>query len=343
MIVNSSSPNVPPGLLNFGSQVALIPVACALWGASCVQLFFYFINYSSTDRPILKWTAFWTWSADTAHMVAALYGFYMLTAKHWGDVEYVGTLNLAYVWSLLLTTLVSSPVQLFFAYRLWMFSGRRNIFIAILPLVIAQPGLLTAFTVTCYSRDTTTNATLYMMQNLPVAAWSIAAGCDILITFSLLGYLWKSRNQPLTLSGFHSSKKTLDRMTVLTINTGVWTAIVSLLTMILLVALPEDPAFTAVSFLMGPLYCNTLLANLNSRGYLRSADGDSSDVVFNHTFGSTRTQTQRESRNSDIVNLVIIQNDTQFSRVSVANSITNQANSYGATECSSISDSRKRP
>jgi hypothetical protein len=70
-----------------------------------------------------------------------------------------------------------------------------------------------------------------------------------------------------------------------------------------LVTLPDNPAFTAVSFLMAPLYCNMILvgnfkfyikdsltifqANLNSRGYLQHgnngpSNNESSEVVFTH-------------------------------------------------------------
>jgi len=73
------------------------------------------------------------------------------------------------------------------------------------------------------------------------------------------------------------------------VNTGVITAIFGLLTLFTvcrlslvrtpqedsdaipkLVALPDTQIYTAAYFPICPLYCNTILANLNVRAYLRS-------------------------------------------------------------------------
>ncbi|THU91394.1 hypothetical protein K435DRAFT_801292 [Dendrothele bispora CBS 962.96] len=240
MTDNPTPVRIPSALLNFGSEVAIIPIACALWGASCVQLFLYVLRQSSKDSRLLKITVLWTWYLipknpyvrlmNTAHMIAALYGFYMLTAKHWGDVIYVGTLNLGYV------TLVSSPVQLIFGHRLWL--------------------------------------------NSPCDCSTHSYDCPVI----------KGTHQQIKLYILWSSEKMLEKLAVLTINTGIWSALSSLLTMILkrkLVALPENPAFTA--------------AYLNSRNYFKGGYNVSQDRIFEPAFPPT--QTSREGVISDNIEL----------------------------------------
>jgi len=275
---------------NFGSEVVLLPFTGALWGATCVQTFLYFVHHSRGDILLHKILVIWLWLADTVHLILTLLGVYQLTIVHYGDFAFISTISQNFLWSLFFTTVVSCPVQLYFTYRIWIISGRKAIFpVVFVPLAIAQPAIYTAFLVICYG-NITTNRTLYAVTDLLIAVWSTSAAIDILIAASLLYYVRKLKT---AISGFQSTGKILDRAAVLTVNTGAWTALCSLFTIITISAFPTSPAFTAVAFLICPLYCNTLLANLNSRGYIRG--GDFNDPVgyryrtsFDGSFGFAR-------------------------------------------------------
>ena len=84
-------------------------------------------------------------------------------------------------------------------------------------------------------------------------------------------------------------------MTIVVVNTGVITAIFGILTIVTvrrlpsssraysntvpkLVTLPNTEIYTAAYFPICPLYCNTILANLNVRAYLRGGQGPIMDL-----------------------------------------------------------------
>ncbi|KAK0466154.1 uncharacterized protein EV420DRAFT_1510150 [Desarmillaria tabescens] len=96
--------------------------------------------------------------------------------------------------------------------------------------------------------------------------WAVSAAVDILISASLLAMLWTRRHNV-----FKDTTQILNRLSILIVNTGLWTSLITVLTLIGLqvVILEEQDIYAALSFITCPLYCNTLLANLNIRDYIR--------------------------------------------------------------------------
>lgn len=87
------------------------------------------------------------------------------------------------------------------------------------------------------------------------------------------------------------TEKLLLRLSIVIINTGLWTALVALFIILTashsflacsmqlspppqLVIWPQIQIYVSLYFILCPLYCNTLLANFNSREYVRGADFD---------------------------------------------------------------------
>ncbi|KAH0830139.1 hypothetical protein J3R83DRAFT_1486, partial [Lanmaoa asiatica] len=68
-----------------------------------------------------------------------------------------------------------------------------------------------------------------------------------------------------------STAKILERLTMFAINSGIWTAIFSLLAAVLVHVLSSNLIYAVFSIPLCSIYCNTLLANLNARIYLGSA------------------------------------------------------------------------
>ncbi|KIJ31889.1 hypothetical protein M422DRAFT_266387 [Sphaerobolus stellatus SS14] len=58
-------------------------------------------------------------------------------------------------------------------------------------------------------------------------------------------------------------------MAVIVINTGLSTAVAAMLVIVTLLIWPHLEIFTIPYAAICPLYCNTILANLNSRAYMR--------------------------------------------------------------------------
>ncbi|KAH0830142.1 hypothetical protein J3R83DRAFT_1490, partial [Lanmaoa asiatica] len=60
----------------------------------------------------------------------------------------------------------------------------------------------------------------------------------------------------------------LERLTVFAVNSGIWTAIFSLLAAILVHISSSNLTYAIFFIPLCSIYCNTLLANLNARIYL---------------------------------------------------------------------------
>jgi len=112
----------------------------------------------------------------------------------------------------------------------------------------------------------------------------VSAGVDILIAIFLTYYLTTHRR-----AGFKSTVHVLQRLTVLAVNSGIWTAAFALLTAILLQVLPTTMLFNAIGMPLCGMYSNTLLANLNSRKYIRFVtSGDVGMDILSGTRSDTR-------------------------------------------------------
>ncbi|KAM5542340.1 hypothetical protein V8D89_003799 [Ganoderma adspersum] len=135
-----------------------------------------------------------------------------------------------------------------------------------------------------------------------MAFWGVQAAEDVLISLTLIFLLWQRRIS----DGFRSTDRILYRLTVFIINTGVWTALCALFTIITLAAYPNVQIYVSLNFVVCPLYCNTLLANLNARGFIRGENftepsGDSAtrpSVAFGRMVQSSSEQRRAGNRSS---------------------------------------------
>ncbi|TBU43283.1 hypothetical protein BD309DRAFT_1019387 [Dichomitus squalens] len=162
-------------------------------------------------------------------------------------------------------SLVTLPTQVFFVMRIWNFSNKHWLApLVFLPCSLFQLAGYIVFLVICLNGG----PTAHIIFKLPMAFWGVQAAEDVLISLTLIYLLWTRRVS----NGFKSTDRLLYRLTMFVINTGVWTALCALFTIITLVAYPNVQIYVSLNFVVCPLYCNTLLANLNARRYIRGGD-----------------------------------------------------------------------
>jgi len=96
--------------------------------------------------------------------------------------------------------------------------------------------------------------------------YGVNIALDAMFTVSMMILLHKEK------SVFSSTQDMVNRLSLIIINTGLATTTICLLAIILSVSLPAAVLGYAVPFYgLTPLYCISILANLNSRGYVRGA------------------------------------------------------------------------
>lgn len=104
-------------------------------------------------------------------------------------------------------------------------------------------------------------------QKWVVSSYAVASATDIVIALVMGGLLLTRR------SGIARTDRLLVKIAVTSINTGTWTAVNALLTVILTLATPQtDYIFAVPSLTASTLYANSVLCNLNVRQFFRARD-----------------------------------------------------------------------
>ncbi|KAF9230599.1 hypothetical protein BU15DRAFT_69060 [Melanogaster broomeanus] len=250
-------------------------ISLVLYGISLLQCFIYFLSYPK-DTFSVKLMVVVVLTLDTAHKFLLCAGIWNRLIQHYGDILNFFVIQSPMLFAPPVTSLVSVIVQSYFAYRVWFLSKGlfKWIFPAVLmPFIIAQPGecllvIILYCTVKAWKVSVFEVTSNSMLMNTGNASTGIAAAVDIVIAIAMCTLLAMGR------TGF--SEKTdqmLLRLIVISLNTGLWTAILALLSIILLVSLPStETLYTGFYYPICSLYCNTLLANLNIRPYLRGGE-----------------------------------------------------------------------
>ncbi|KAF7357610.1 hypothetical protein MSAN_01357400 [Mycena sanguinolenta] len=295
ILIPQDTPDAAPPLVEFACTI----VGSVLWGITCMQTFLYILHHQERDSIWIKLMVAWLWFFDTAHTVMVARGFWVLVYKVHDPFilsqEYLvrlSTLLHVYLMNDLASTQESSlhwslfQRNFFFTYRIYKLSKNwfpiAAGFVAAVFVVAAfyQLGASIAFTTICLQNGPTA-AIIFRIEKLAMSLWGVGAAQDVLLSAALLWMLFTSRGG----SYFQSTDQMLARLSVLVVNTGLWTALVALFIIITasllafhqleyepfrqMVQWPTIQIYVSLYFVLCPLYCNTLLANLNARKFIR--------------------------------------------------------------------------
>ncbi|TBU28139.1 hypothetical protein BD311DRAFT_758874 [Dichomitus squalens] len=274
-----------------------------LWGIACMQIFLYFLIYDK-DSVGLKLFIVLVWAFTTADLALSMASMFPPLIVHWGSPEVLirtQTLLNHHGW---ISNVVAFCVQMFFLYRIYRFSGNRWLFpLLLLPFALWE--IVGSIPLTIWlSRQPPVSITPDPRNiNLEIAIRSASAFVDILITAAMV-YLLSTNRQ----SHIRRTSKMVSRLIIMTVNTGVWTAIIALADVALIAAFPNGLQLFAVELPLNPLYLNALLANLNARRFVRQIDRnplsfESSLVADLGLYGldtSSRATTDKRGRRSSL-------------------------------------------
>lgn len=275
----------------YGVQLAGIFVSCALYGASALQAFIYYIN-KPTDKLGLKILPGWLILIETLHQFLLCVALYKIVVNNFGNQDIVNVVIPELFVGTIFQGFITFSAHLFYIYRIWAFSSRLKLFpLFALPLTTLQLGLTIA------------NNALALRHSNPIflntIAWTtysthaINTFLDVVFVIAML-YLLNREN---TLFVKHNGM--VQRFTIVVVNTGFATTIATLLTIIFLKVEPNTLIYVFFDFLISPLYCNSVLANLNSRDYIRGPKGATTSAMELQFTSDTRQtmpsgETQRE-------------------------------------------------
>ncbi|KAF5342813.1 hypothetical protein D9758_013360 [Tetrapyrgos nigripes] len=109
-------------------------------------------------------------------------------------------------------------------------------------------------------------------EKLMLAFYGISPAVDLVIAATMWYYLSKRQEE----THFAKTASLLHRLTILSINSGLWTALFACATLILVLATPVTNLYSIFAFPIGALYVNSLLLNLITRRYLTNSSSQAS-------------------------------------------------------------------
>ncbi|KAJ6510177.1 hypothetical protein C8R47DRAFT_1208214 [Mycena vitilis] len=272
-----------------GSALLGCIFAAGLYGVSCVQTWYYFNRYGSTDLWYIKSLVGVVFVCDSIHQALISHTVYWYVITNYSRPEALSNL----VWSILLEVLfnvgqlvsvsvvppnilkglIGLMVQSFLAMRVWRLSNRNKTLTAITAsLVLAEFGCSVAFTI--QSLQLKTWKELGELKGLSMSVNVLGAVSDFFIALTLVYYLRRSR------TGFKKSDTMITKLIVFSVSTGLLTSVCAVASLVSIIVWGQTLIYVAFYFSLGRLYFNSVLATLNARNDIRASTDDPEDLTF---------------------------------------------------------------
>ncbi|THH21275.1 hypothetical protein EW146_g256 [Bondarzewia mesenterica] len=267
-------------------------LSSAVWGASSLQTFLYFMNYES-DPLSLKIIVSVLWVLDTANEILVLKSseyhglvsqrspFTVTTCSDWrclileyGRISCLSVSQPELMHHTWVEAMVVFAVQFYFIRRIYLFTKKKWLFPACLVILSSWQliGCATSvgtvvYQIVGYGRGLATLSTTREV-GINISLRAAAVVVDVAVTISMV-YLLVRQDAP----SIGRSKRMIHRLLLITINSGMTTAVVASIVLILLATEPDNLYYCMPELLLCSLYFSTFLANLNARRYIKGEGG----------------------------------------------------------------------
>jgi len=234
-------------------------VSAVLFGVTSLQTWLFF-RYGHRDTKILKGLVFLLWILDALHAALLTWSMYYYLVTNFGNLLAIVKPYWTVAAVIILTNVTNLIVRCVFAHRLWKLSGGA----VLVPLIIGALSLYICGEAFYFVAKGLSVPTYFMTRPY---SWSLYAafGSEILADsmITVLQYLYLRRFR--TETGFKSTDTVVQILMIYSINTCLVTSICGILCLITYATLPDMFVYWPFYFVLGKLYINALLANLNAR------------------------------------------------------------------------------
>ncbi|KAJ7608234.1 hypothetical protein FB45DRAFT_1039897 [Roridomyces roridus] len=249
--------------LTLGPLLAGSMSAAGLSAVVGFQTFLYFQIYPQ-DKMKYKLFVSWVWLVDAAHTLFICLTVWDYAILHFGDKEHLTVISFWYPAHLVMTLAATFSANMFYLWRIHKMSkGNWYLIVPILTMCIARIafGLMLVYAELKYKLW----ATVYeRFPVFPALAFIASAITDVVISIARYYYL-RRLNQ-----GYFQTKEVVDTVLVFTINDGLLTMAVFVMSCIL--AMHDNFVWTGIFFNLAKLFANSILAtgvSLNLRNWYR--------------------------------------------------------------------------
>lgn len=280
--MSTECPVVPLDLgLTYGALLVGSLIGCVLWGVQALQTVWYYLHYP-TDPTSLKLFVAFINAVGTADNVMGILSIWHGAIRNSGLPPDIFSNPLLFI-RIPFSGVVALLSQFFFVYRIFRFADlpliKYGVPILLSPLIIFQlvGNSLSAGTWLATNPGSNPLAAEIRaqehLQRIIIALYSATCAADIVIAFVMCFLLFRRR------TGLKRTDRLLSNLAIASINTGSWTAIDSILIVILTSSTPTSTfLFAAPNFLFSSLYINTVLCNLNIRQFFRERESQPSSL-----------------------------------------------------------------
>ncbi|KAJ7482237.1 hypothetical protein B0H11DRAFT_2280076 [Mycena galericulata] len=245
-----------------------------LYGLAVSQATQYFTNFPN-DSPTRKALVATSLVFCLVALVGAYVDVYEPTVTFWGDISALSTETWSVPVYTIFNTLTGTIVNSYLISRFYTLS--KNIVVTVFLGVVVLFILVMAF-VSTLVHPFKDPAADFKRAELLGLMWAISSAvCDVLIAVSLV---WTLRGMKTT---FKETNQLVHRVMQSAIQNGCATSITALAGMVACIFKIDSNIPTLFYFLLGPLYCLTLLSNFNLRESGKSGSRQWSSSRNNHT------------------------------------------------------------
>ncbi|KIJ57039.1 hypothetical protein M422DRAFT_238615 [Sphaerobolus stellatus SS14] len=217
------------------------------------------------DSVLLKLTVLVLFGLEMADTGVSTYIAYAYMVSGWGHIEALFMAPSGFATAVILTGIIAVVAQLFFARRLWVLS--RSVITTSIVVLLSLVQCATAIAGSAQVISVRLNESAKLSTFGLFSIWlACSVACDVLIAVFMIYFLCKRKSGVV----LRSSDFLITRLINYSFQTGAFTAICALLSLILFLRLPTTDLMDAPFFVLGRLYSNAVLANLNARAVLFS-------------------------------------------------------------------------
>ncbi|KAL0960496.1 hypothetical protein HGRIS_005534 [Hohenbuehelia grisea] len=272
--------------LVFGPMLIGVFLNTILYGVLVLQTFIYYQTYKR-DKPWIRYFVLYLFGLETANTGFNIGMMYEPLVVRYGTPRAVTIVPIMLSLDPIITVLISTPVQLFIAWRIKIISKSKLITSAIVFFAVCAfvGGVATTVCVTLipeYKR-------LQEFHGAVITWLASSAAADVVITGSLVHSLYNRK------TGIRATDDVINRIIRLTVQTGMITAISAAADVIIFIAVPSTTLNFIWDFALSKLYTNSLLSTLNARAGWDNLTGDVNqpNVLFGDDTRSTMTRNSR--------------------------------------------------
>ncbi|KAF9484539.1 hypothetical protein BDN70DRAFT_872318 [Pholiota conissans] len=234
-----------------------------LYGILVVQVYIYWTAFPS-DQWHTKTLVYSLFILDTLQSILLAKDGFATFASGFGNKDQLNSVGLVWFSVPVLAAVVSLIVECFFAYRIWVLSGR-SYYIPSAIVATSVTQAVAAILAGIKALQVQKYSLLQESARVQITVWHVgSAACDVLIALSMCYYLWKRD------TGFKRTHTMIVRLIQLTIETGTATASVAIIDLILFSAGAGKVYFITPAFVISKLYANTVVVIFNNRAQIVS-------------------------------------------------------------------------